>query len=130
MATDSSFVEYVAEQANLPRLLTWRKMFGEYALYLQGKVVAFACDNSLYLKPTDAGGELLPNRREGFPYPGAKAHFLIDELLDDADLLQQLFLITAEVLPEPKPKKPRVKRKNNKKNIIDEAPDGSDASSE
>lgn len=32
-----------------------RKMFGEYALYCDDKVVALVCDNSLFVTPTDEG---------------------------------------------------------------------------
>jgi hypothetical protein len=40
MATDASFVTYICEQADMPRRLTFKKMFGEYALYVDGKVSA------------------------------------------------------------------------------------------
>jgi TfoX/Sxy family transcriptional regulator of competence genes len=40
MGTDKNFVDYVVEQADLGEVLTYRKMFGEYALYHAGKVVA------------------------------------------------------------------------------------------
>lgn len=103
MATEHSFVEYVCEQADTPALVC-RKMFGEYALYLGDKVVALACDNSLYLKPTEAGRKLLASVVEGRPYPGAKPHFLIDEALDEPELLQRLLQATAAGLPAPKPK--------------------------
>lgn len=54
MATGQDFIDYVAEQAGLGERLTRKKMFGEYALYVDGKVVAFACDNSLFVKPSAA----------------------------------------------------------------------------
>ena len=60
MATDSDFIDYIHEQAGLEERLTHKRMFGEYGIYLDGKVVAFACDNSLFLKPTDAARVLLP----------------------------------------------------------------------
>jgi TfoX/Sxy family transcriptional regulator of competence genes len=50
MATDRDFIDYVAEQLALGERLTHKKMFGEYALYVDEKVVAFACDNSLFVK--------------------------------------------------------------------------------
>jgi TfoX/Sxy family transcriptional regulator of competence genes len=54
MSTDRDFIDYVAEQIGLGSRLSHRKMFGEYALYVDGKVVAFACDNSLFVKPSAA----------------------------------------------------------------------------
>lgn len=101
MATDRDFIAYVHEQAALGVRLTDKRMFGEYAVYLDGKVVAFACDNSLLLKPTDAGLTLIPRLVEGRPYPEAKVHYVIDEYLDDTGLLQGLLQATADALPEP-----------------------------
>ncbi|MFC4819036.1 TfoX/Sxy family protein [Dokdonella ginsengisoli] len=110
MATDQDFVDYVAEQAGLGERLTHRKMFGEYALYLDEKVVAFACDNSLFVKPSAAVVRLAPDLPQRPPYPGAKDYPVADELLDDADALRRLLLETATLMPAPKPKKPRKAR--------------------
>ena len=40
MATELDTVHYLCDQAGLGERLTFRKMFGEYALYVDGKVVA------------------------------------------------------------------------------------------
>ena len=101
MATAIDFVEYVHEQAGFGAGLTHKRMFGEYALYLDGKVVAFACDNSLLLKPTEAGRAMLPRIAEGRPYPGAKAYYVLDEFLDDTELLRRALQATADALPAP-----------------------------
>lgn len=104
MATSVDFIEYVLEQAGLGARLTYRRMFGEYALYLDGKVVAFACDDSLLLKPTPAARAVLPSVTPGKPHPDAKEHYVLDEFLDDTELLQRVLQVTAEALPAPKPK--------------------------
>jgi TfoX/Sxy family transcriptional regulator of competence genes len=80
-------------------------MFGEYALYVGTKVVAFVCDNQLFLKPTEAGRALLGSPAEGTPYPGAKLYFVLDEHLDNRELLSDVFRVTEAALPVPKPKK-------------------------
>jgi TfoX/Sxy family transcriptional regulator of competence genes len=103
MATHEDFVEHVRNQFG--NELSYRRMFGEYALYLDGKVVAFACDNQLYVKPTEAGRALLHRVSEHPPYPGAKPYFRIDAEIDDRDLLRRLLLATAQALPLPKPKR-------------------------
>jgi TfoX/Sxy family transcriptional regulator of competence genes len=105
MATDASFVEYVRDQAGLRTRLTTKKMFGEYALYVDGKVVAFACDNQVFVKPTPAGRAMLPDAREGRPYPPAKPHLLMVDELEDRVLLQRVLLATAEALPAPAARK-------------------------
>ncbi len=105
MATDRIFVDYVMEQAGLGSRLTMRRMFGEYAFYVDEKVVAFGCDNSLFLKPTAAATRLVPHAPMRPPYPEAKDYPVIDELLDDGDALRIVLLATADELPAPKAKK-------------------------
>jgi TfoX/Sxy family transcriptional regulator of competence genes len=111
MATNREFVDYVAEQLDLGDRLSCKRMFGEYALYLDRKVVAFACDNSLFVKPSTATTRLIPQLPQRAPFPGAKDYPVADELLDDAEAIRALIVHTALALPEPKPRKPRVRRK-------------------
>jgi TfoX/Sxy family transcriptional regulator of competence genes len=112
MASNQDFVDYVGEQVNLGERLTFKRMFGEYALYVDSKVVAFVCDNQLFVKPTALGKQLVGNITEAPPYPGAKLYFLLSERLEDRDFMRQLFLVTASELPTPKPKpQPKVKAK-------------------
>ena len=107
MASDESFVTFICDQLAQVQQITYRKMFGEYAVYCGGKVVALVCDNQLYVKPTPRGREVLGDPVEGFPYPGAKPYFLIAERLDDREWLSRLVEVTANELPEPKLKQPK-----------------------
>jgi TfoX/Sxy family transcriptional regulator of competence genes len=107
MASDPDFVEYVCDQLGGAGRITSRKMFGDYAVYCEGKVVALVCDNQLFVKPTAAGRAVIGKPVEAPPYPGAKPHFLIDDELDDRDWLTTLVRATHAELPEPKPKKPK-----------------------
>lgn len=84
-------------------------MFGEFALYVDGKVIALVCDDTLFVKPTEHGKTLLGVCDEGSPYPGAKPHFRITDQIEDPGLLRQLFVVTADALPAPKPKAKRKK---------------------
>src|SRR6185437_6856877 len=85
----SRFLDYVTEQVALGERLTHKKMFGEYALYVDGKVVAFACDNSVFVKPSAAAATLAPGLPQRPPYPGAKDYPVADELLDDSDAIRR-----------------------------------------
>lgn len=107
MATDQDFVNYVVEQAGLGERLACKKMFGEYALYVDGKIVALLCDNSLFVKPSEAATRLASGLPLRPPYPGAKNYPVADELLDDADAVRRLIVETAALMPLPKPKVPR-----------------------
>ena len=104
MASDIDFVEYVCEQIRGAGRVTHRRMFGEFAIYCDGKVVALVCDNQFFLKPTAPGKALLERVQEAPPYPGAKPYYLIDAQLDDAEAVAALVRATADALPMPKVK--------------------------
>lgn len=110
MASDSNFVEYVCDCLNGAGQVSFKKMFGEYAIYCDGKVVALVCDNQLFVKPTAAGRSIVDSIVEAPPYPGAKPYFLIGEQLDNREWLSNLIRSTANELPAPKPKKPKSKQ--------------------
>ena len=77
MASDEKFLIFVCDQLRGAGDISYRKMFGEYAIYKDQKVVALVCDNQLFVKPTPGGKALLGQPREAPPYPGAKPCFLI-----------------------------------------------------
>lgn len=110
MASTQDFVQYVCGQADGVTGLTYRKMFGEYAVYLHGKVIALVCDDQLYVKPTNAGRALLGQPVEKPPFPGANMYFLIDEHLEDRALLGELLRATERELPAKKAKTPKKRR--------------------
>jgi len=111
MASDFHYVQYVIDQCGGAGALTFRKMFGEYALYLDGKVVALVCDNQVFIKPTAAGKKLLGEVEEAPPYNGAKNSYLIGAQLEDRELMASVLAATAAELPEPAPKKPKAAKK-------------------
>jgi len=111
MASDFKFVEYAIDQLGGAGALTFRKMFGEYALYVDGKVVALVCDNQVFIKPTNAGRKLLGDVEEAPPYNGAKNSFLIGDQLEDRELMAAVVAATAAELPVPPPKKPKAAKK-------------------
>jgi len=107
MASDLDFVQFVVDQISPSCGVSYRKMFGEYALYSKGKVVALICDNQLFVKPTDQGRAFIAAVVEAPPYPGAKPAFLITDEIEDREWLTNLIALTEEALPPPKPKKTR-----------------------
>ena len=107
MATDLEFMEFLADQMAGAGEISYRKMFGEYAVYLDGKVVALVCDNQLFVKPTAAGRAYIGAPVEAPAYPGAKNSFLIEDAFEDREWISELIRITARELPKPKPKKPK-----------------------
>ena len=105
MASDKEFVAYIVEQISINADITSRAMFGEYAVYADGKIFGLICDNKLFIKPTEAGRNYIGDPVEAPPYPGAKNSFLIEDQVEDRDWLSGLVKVSLPELPAPKPKK-------------------------
>ncbi len=107
MATKESTIEYILDQLSAVKDVRARKMFGEYALYCQDKVVALVCDDELFVKVTEPGKQFVGKQyQEGFPYPGAKAAMHIrGDMLEDQKFVCELIRITTKALPVAKSKK-------------------------
>jgi DNA transformation protein and related proteins len=105
MASDLNFVEYIRDRISGAGQVSFKKMFGEYAIYCDEKVVALVCDNQLFVKPTAGGRSMIGSVIEAFPYPSAKPYFLIGEQLDDRDWMSNLIQLTASEIPAPRSKK-------------------------
>ncbi len=108
MASQQSTVDYILEQIAEAGVISARKMFGEYAIYCNEKVVALVADDQLYVKPTEVGKTFIGKYIEGCPYPGAKPYLLISgDRWEDSEWLSQLIKISAAQLPPPRKKKAR-----------------------
>ena len=74
MSTSKETIHFILNKlGNTPRFSA-RAMFGEYALYADGKVVALVCDDLLYVKICPAGSPLEDICEKDPPYPKAKPH--------------------------------------------------------
>ena len=122
MATDAGFIEYVCDQLRDAGGITVKKMFGEYGVYRHGKIVALACDNQLFVKPTPAGEAVLGTPTYGPPYPGAKPYLNVSDLLDDAAMLVRLIVATDAALPAAKKKRSPGKKVAAKKTAAPKKP--------
>lgn len=111
MASSKEFVEYAADQLSAAGEITYRKMFGEYGVYCDGKIFALICEDQLFVKVTETGRAVCPDLDEAAPYEGSKPYFLV-ESIDDRELMGRLAAETCRELPMPKPKK------SKKKNVI------------
>lgn len=111
MTSSQRSVDVILEQAAGAGAVTAKKMFGEYGLFLDGKMIALVCDDQLFVKPTLAGRLHIGDVQEEPPYPGAKACFAIPgERWDEADWLAELLRVTAAGLPMPKAKQSKGSR--------------------
>lgn len=83
-----------------------RAMFGEYALYADGKVVALVCNDQLYVKILPESAELESICEKDEAYPGSKKFYVVEESqLSQLPNLPDILLNIAKSLPEKKVKK-------------------------
>lgn len=106
MSSNQQTVDLILKQMAAAGEVSARKMFGEYGIYCDGKMVASVCDDQLFVKPTAAGRAFIGEVVEASPYPGAKPSFLISaKQCKDFTWLSELIRITSTELPIPKKKK-------------------------
>lgn len=105
MSTQKETIEFILEKLAYPKRFSTRAMFGEYALYADGKVVALVCDNLLYVKILPASSELEHICDKDAPYPGARPHYVIEEeQLSRIESLPEILFAIAQSIPEKKKK--------------------------
>ncbi len=109
MASKQEYADFVMDQIENAGVITTKKMFGEYGIYSDGKIFGLICDNKLFIKPTLSGRNYIQNPFQAPPYPGAKMYFLIEDKIEDRSWLSELIRLTVAELPEPKPKKKKIK---------------------
>ncbi|MBQ3082110.1 MAG: transcriptional regulator [Clostridia bacterium] len=108
MATSLDFVLFVCEQINRPSEVRYRKMFGEYVVYINDKPLVLLCDNTAFVKKIDCVSLLLEGTPTGHPFEGAREHYILD--VENTELTAAVLTELEKVVPVPKPKK----RKNTK----------------
>ncbi|HEX2616968.1 MAG TPA: TfoX/Sxy family protein [Flavobacteriales bacterium] len=103
MATRKGTIDFVLQRLGLPDRFSVRAMFGEYAVYADGKVVAFVCDDQLFVKILPSSVALEKHCEKAEPFPGAKLYYLVTEdQLSSLRTLPDLLIAMAATLPAPK----------------------------
>ena len=85
--------------------MRYRKMFGEYMIYVNEKPILLVCDNTVYAKMLPGLEELCSGCEVGVPYKGANDHYIID--VDNAEYAREITKVLESLTPMPKPKKKR-----------------------
>ena len=103
MATTNEYIEYVCEQIQGVGEIRYQKMFGEYMVYVNQKTVIIVCDNVPFVKMLDCIKEKMQDAETGYPYKGAKEHYVLD--IDNCEFCKDVVCEIEKVTPIPKKKK-------------------------
>lgn len=106
MATDVDYIEYVCEQIYGSGSIRYRKMFGEYMVYINDKPILLVCDNTVFVKKLQCIEEKMINAEVGCPYKNAKEHYILD--IDNKEFSSEIIKTLELFIPIPKP---RIKKK-------------------
>ena len=110
MATSKETAAFILDQLDRPERFSVKPMFGEFAIYADGKTIGFICDDQLLLKIMPESS-LLEDRCERAPaYPGSKDYYLVpEELITGDHHLAAILMRMAAALPPPKARKKKAK---------------------
>lgn len=103
MATSEEFINYVCDQISGIGDIRYKKMFGEFMVYVNNKPVIIVCDNTAFVKKLECIEEKMRNAEVGFPYKGAKEHYVLD--IDNSEFCKSVVIEIEKVTPLPKQKK-------------------------
>jgi TfoX/Sxy family transcriptional regulator of competence genes len=109
MGTSPDFIQYICDQIAGVGDVRYRKMFGEYMVYVNDKPILLVCDNTVYVKKITATDEMMACAEKSVPYQGAKEHHILD--IDDAEFCKKVVSVMESYIPFPKPKKKKVKER-------------------
>ena len=97
MATTKEYLAFVCAQLEGIRGVDYKRMFGEYQIYVNDRPVLLVCDNTVFVKNHPALAQLLSDAPDGLPYPGAKPHKILD--VENRALSAQVLEILERVTP-------------------------------
>lgn len=103
MSTSIEYIQYVCDQISGIGAVRYKKMFGEYMVYINEKPILLVCDNTVYVKILECIDNKMMEAQKGFPYNGAREHYILD--IDNVAFSKEIISRLLPVITFPKPKK-------------------------
>lgn len=100
MATPVDYIEFVCEQLREFPNVRYKKMFGEYMVYINDKPILLVCDSTVYVKKLPELSKIMSGAPCGLPYEGTKEHYILD--IENSELTEQVCRILEQITPLPK----------------------------
>ena len=98
MASTPEYLKYVLDLLRDVPEISYRKMMGEYVLYVSGKVFGGIYDDRFLVKHAKASDAVL--QTEELPYEGGSMMLLVD--IEDPETIADMVVSMASELPTPK----------------------------
>lgn len=101
MACSTDYIDFICSQLEGVGVIRTRKMFGDWMIYIDEKPIIIACDNICYVKKLPEIDGMLSDT--GFPYEGAKEHYILD--IEHRDEAIKVVKVLLPLIPYPKKRK-------------------------
>ncbi|MCH5336205.1 MAG: hypothetical protein J1D99_02180 [Campylobacter sp.] len=101
MASSVEFKDFVIEQleCNSSNMnFSFKKMFGEYFIYLNLNPAFLICNDIVYVKQFEELKILLKDNELSCPFKGAKEWFVLD--IENSEILSKIIEILGTILPK------------------------------
>ena len=103
MACTTDFIYFVCSQLAGVGAVRTRKMFGDWLIYVDEKPVVLACDGICYVKKLPVIAGMMTEAETGFPYRGAKEHYILD--IEHRDKAVEVVRALLPAIPYPRKRK-------------------------
>ena len=103
MACTTDYIDFVCSQVEGVGVIRAKKMFGAWMIYIDEKPVILAYDDICYVKMLPVISDMMTNAWTGFPYDGAKEHYILD--IEHRDEAIKVIKALLPVIPYPKKRK-------------------------
>ena len=74
----SEYINFVCAQLKGAGDIIKKQMSDDWCIYINGKPIILAFDNLSYVRMTPAIDDLMASAWTGYPYDGAKEHYVLD----------------------------------------------------
>ena len=103
MACTTDYIDFVCSQVEGVGVIRAKKMFGDWMIYIDEKPIILACDDICYVKMLPVISDMMTNAWTGFPYDGAKEHYILD--IEHRNEAIKIIKTLLPLIPYPKKRK-------------------------
>lgn len=108
MACSEEFIDFVYSQIKDTGTVRAKKMFGDWMIYVDEKPIVIACDNICFVKMLPAVRDIMADALTGYPYDGAKPHYILD--IEHREKAVEVIRALLPVIPYPKKREKKPER--------------------
>lgn len=105
MGTSKEYMDLLLETISYEGEIRYKKMFGEYMIYVNDKPLLMVCDDIVYVKEKEELKDLMKLANKGYPYDGAKSHYILD--VEDGELTNKVLEVLEKITEIPKKRRIR-----------------------